>query len=122
MQAQQSGTVWDGVYTPGQTDRGKALYAKQCSSCHGANLNGGGTAPPLTGADFKGNWNGQSMDDLFEKVQATMPADQPGQLTREQNADILAFVLSSNQFPAGQKELPTEADALQKIRFDAAKH
>ena len=114
-------SVWDGVYTAAQADRGKALYGKQCASCHGAGLDGSGQAPPLTGADFKGDWNGQTADDLFEKMQTSMPADRPGQLSREQNADILAFLLSSNGFPAGQKELPTDAPALQKIRFESVK-
>src|ERR1700721_1956122 len=41
-------SVWDGVYTAGQADRGKALYGKQCASCHGAGLDGSGQAPPLT--------------------------------------------------------------------------
>jgi S-disulfanyl-L-cysteine oxidoreductase SoxD len=100
---------------------GKALYGKQCASCHGAALDGSGQAPPLAGADFKGDWNGQTTDDLFEKMQTSMPADRPGQLSREQNADILAFLLSSNGFPAGQKELPADAAALQKIRFQTAK-
>jgi len=76
---------------------------------------------PLAGADFKSDWNGQTADDLFEKMQTSMPADRPGQLSREQNADILAFLLSSNGFPAGQKELPPDAAALQKIRFESAK-
>jgi S-disulfanyl-L-cysteine oxidoreductase SoxD len=121
LYAQQPASVWDGVYTQEQAGRGKSLYAKECASCHGATLDGSGQVPPLAGADFKGNWNGQSADDLFEKMQTSMPADQPGRLSREQNADILAFLLSSNAFPAGQKELPSEAAALQKIRFEAAK-
>ena len=58
---------------------------------------------------------------LFEKMQTSMPADRPGQLSREQNADILAFLFRSNGFPAGEKELPTDAAVLQKIRFEAAK-
>jgi mono/diheme cytochrome c family protein len=119
--AQQSASVWDGVFTQEQAGRAKSLYAKECASCHGASLNGSGQTPPLTGADFKGDWNGQSVDDLFEKMQTSMPADRPGQLSREQNADILAFLLGSNAFPAGSKELPTDAEALQKIRFEAAK-
>jgi S-disulfanyl-L-cysteine oxidoreductase SoxD len=122
VQAQQPASVWDGVYSQEQANRGKAVYAKECSSCHGPALNGSGQAPPLEGADFKGNWNGQTVNDLFEKMQTSMPADRPGQLTRTQNADILAFLLSSNGFPAGQKELPTDADVLQKIKFEAAKH
>jgi mono/diheme cytochrome c family protein len=121
VQAQQSASVWDGVYTQEQASRGKGLYGGQCASCHGAALDGSGTAPPLAGGDFKGNWNGQTVDDLFEKMQTSMPADQPGRLTRGQNADILAFLLLSNGFPAGQKELPMDAAVLQKIRFETAK-
>lgn len=117
----QSASVWDGVFTQEQSTRGKAAYAKECASCHGAQLDGSGQAPPLAGADFKGDWNGQTADDVFEKMQTSMPADRPGQLTREQNADILAFLLSANGFPAGPKELPTDAAVLQKIRFEASK-
>jgi hypothetical protein len=61
------------------------------------------------------------VDDLFEKMQSSMPADQPGKLSREENADILAFLLGFNAFPAGSKELPSDAVALQKIRFETAK-
>ena len=95
----------------------RQLYAKECASCHGAQLDGSGQAPPLAGADFKGDWNGQTADDVFEKMQTSMPADRPGQLTREQNADILAFLLSANGFPAGPKELPTDAAVCR--RFDS---
>jgi mono/diheme cytochrome c family protein len=119
--AQSSASVWDGVYTQEQASRGKTLYSKECGSCHGQALDGSGQAPPLSGADFQGNWNGQTVDDLFEKVQTSMPADQPGKLSREQNADILAFVLGNNGFPAGSKELPVDAAVLQKIRFQTAK-
>ncbi len=121
VHAQQSASVWDGVYTSPQSDRGKSLYQKECSSCHGANLDGSGAVPPLAGADFQANWNGQTADDLLEKMQTSMPADQPGRLSREQNADILAFLFASNGFPAGQKELPASAAVLAKIRFETAK-
>src|ERR1700730_1369249 len=97
--AQATSSVWDGVYTREQAGRGKSLYGKECASCHGTALDGSGTAPPLAGPDFKNNWNGQTVDDLFEKMQTSMPADQPGRLSREQNAGILAFLLSSNGFP-----------------------
>jgi quinoprotein glucose dehydrogenase len=115
------GIAGNGVFTQEQADRGKPLYGKECASCHGSALDGSGTAPPLAGADFKGNWNGQTADDLFEKMQTSMPADQPGRLSREQNADILAFLFLSNGFPVGSKGLPTDAAVLQKIRFEAAK-
>ncbi len=113
--------MWDGVYTQEQVGPGQGALRQEVRVLPWRPLDGSGQAPPLAGADFKGDWNGQTADDLFEKMQTSMPADRPGQLSREQNADILAFLLSSNGFPAGTKELPTDAAALQKIRFEAAK-
>lgn len=119
--AQRAASVWDGVYTAIQASRGKALYGDKCASCHGAALDGNGTAPPLAGKDFQANWNGQTADDLLEKMQTSMLADQPGSLSRAQNADILAFLFLSNGFPARSKDLPADAALLQKIRFEAVK-
>lgn len=119
--AQQPASVWDGVYTQQQAVRGKTLYAQHCGSCHGANLDGQGPIPPLAGPDFKSNWNGQTLADLLDKMQTSMPADKPGSLSREQNADILAFLLFENGFPAGQAALSPDAAALLKIKFEAAK-
>lgn len=59
--------------------------------------------------------------DLFDKTQTTMPADNPGHLTRDQTADILAFLFASNGFPAGSKEIPTDAAALATIHIEAAR-
>ena len=42
-------SVWDGVYTVEQANRGKGMYAEQCASCHGSELTGGEMAPPLAG-------------------------------------------------------------------------
>lgn len=120
-QARTVTSVWDGVYTAGQARRGANLYAKTCKSCHGAQLEGEGQARPLSGDEFTGNWDKQAVDDLFEIVQATMPADKPGSLTRAQNADILAYVFQANQFPAGKTELPSDAEALKQIRIEAKK-
>jgi cytochrome c len=119
--AQTSRSVWDGVYTPGQAKRGASLYANECASCHGAALNGGESAPPLAGGEFFSNWNGLTVGDLFERIRVSMPADNPGKLTREQDADILAFMLSMNQFPEGKTELEHRTEVLKQIRFEVAK-
>ena len=84
-------------------------------SCHGEQT------PPLTGNDFTSNWNGMSVADLFEKMQVSMPADGPGQLSKDQDAGILAFLLKFNKFPTGARDLPSTADALKGIRFEAAR-
>src|SRR3989442_10329182 len=79
--AQQPRTVRDGVYTTEQATRGQALYMERCSSCHGATL-GGDIAPPLTGGDFVKVWGGP-LSELVNKIQNTMPANDPGNLTRQ---------------------------------------
>ncbi len=116
--AQTSRSVWDGVYTPEQSKRGEAAYAKSCASCHGSALTGGESAPPLAGGDFLSNWNGLTVGDLYDRFRTTMPADRPGGLKREEYVDILAFVLTMNQFPAGKTELERQTEVLKQIRIE----
>jgi S-disulfanyl-L-cysteine oxidoreductase SoxD len=111
----------DGVYTDAQAGRGLASYKKSCASCHGEKLDGSGQIPGLSGDEFETMWAGQSLDDIFERIQGSMPGDNPGKLARNENADILAYVLKFNKLPAGNSELPTDAEALKKIQIDAAK-
>lgn len=120
--AQAHGSTRDGVYTDAQASRGEVTYKKACASCHAESLEGSGAAtPPLAGADFEANWNGQSLDDLFERIQTSMPADHPGTLSRTENAAVLAYILKVNKFPAGKTDLPRDADLLKQIQFEAVK-
>jgi S-disulfanyl-L-cysteine oxidoreductase SoxD len=119
--ATESRSVWDGVYTEDQAKRGEALYQKECKGCHGIALGGGESSPPLTGGAFLSNWNGLTLGDLFERIRKTMPQNTPGKLNRQQNADILAFVLSASKFPAGKAELSRQTEFLKEIRFEAVK-
>ena len=50
-----------------------------------------------------------------------MPVTKPGSLSRQEVADLLAFVLETNRFPAGDAELPSQAEALKQIRYLATK-
>ena len=111
--------VWSGVYTDAQAKRGEATANKSCSSCHGADLMGGEAGPALVGLEFLGNWNQQSLGDLFDRIHATMPADAPGSLSLPDTADVIARVLQLNKFPAGQKELPTDMSALGQIKIES---
>jgi len=119
--SQTQRTVWDGVYSAEQAKRGQARYAELCSSCHGDSLAGGESAPPLAGGEFLANWNTLTVGDLFDRTRNTMPQNKPGSLSREANAEILAFVLSANQFPAGKDALPQASEALREIRIEAVK-
>jgi mono/diheme cytochrome c family protein len=114
-------TVWDGVYTQEQADRGRPLYNQHCASCHSDTLMGGEMSPPLVGGEFMSNWNGLTLGDLFERIRTTMPQNKAGKLSREVNADITAYILSVNKFPAGKAELPHAAEFLKDIRIDSEK-
>jgi S-disulfanyl-L-cysteine oxidoreductase SoxD len=119
--AEESRSVWDGVYTEEQAKRGEPIYQKECGVCHGPQLTGGESAPPLSGGVFLANWNGLTMADLFDRIRKTMPQTAPGKLTRQQNADVLAFMLSINKFPAGKTELYKQSEMLKEIRFESEK-
>lgn len=97
-------TVWDGVYSAAQADRGKDTYAQQCSGCHGDFLDGDGAngrVVALSGSTFADNWESASLNDLFVKIGRTMPRGNPGTLTSADTLNLMAFVLQYNGFPAG---------------------
>ena len=117
--ALQTKTTLDSVYTAAQATRGEAVYTTSCSSCHAPDLSGSGQASPLAGKDFNEGWNGQTLADMFDRIQTTMPADAPGSLKPADAADVMAFILSKAMFPAGEVELPAEIAALKEITFVA---
>jgi S-disulfanyl-L-cysteine oxidoreductase SoxD len=111
---QSAKTVWDGVYTTAQSDRGRAAYRMSCASCHGESL-AGDLAPALSGP-FWSIWEGRPVAELFKVIRTTMPADGPESLKPQEYADIVAYLFSVNKFPAGDVELPTDAAALEAIK------
>jgi mono/diheme cytochrome c family protein len=118
----QGKSVNDGVYSDAQAKRGATLYAEQCASCHGENMEGvADLFPALTGAPFVKTWSGKSLGEFFDKIQTTMPALDPGSLKPAQTADIVAFILSHSKYPAGAAELASTADALKPIQIVAPK-
>ena len=114
-------SVWDGVYTEAQAERGKAAYTTSCASSHAPDLAGGGESNPLAGPEFLASWNGLAVGELFERTRSTMPIQAPGSLEPAAYADILAYMFKTNGFPAGQAELAAHGEALSGIRIDAAK-
>jgi mono/diheme cytochrome c family protein len=119
--ASDSRTVWDGVFTQKQADRGSELYTTHCSECHLATLMGSDMTPPLVGGDFLSNWTDSTLGDLFERIRKTMPMNNPGSVPRDAIPDILAYILSVNKFPVGEMELPRDPQILRKIRIEATK-
>lgn len=104
--AQPRRTVWDGVFTPEQAAGGKTTFTATCSACHGADLSGG-NGPVLKGDLFLNHWMEGSLDALFAKVKS-MPPNRAN-LGDNAYADLLAFLLDANAFPAGAQALNAEA-------------
>jgi mono/diheme cytochrome c family protein len=117
--AQQARTANDRVYSDAQARRGQALYKERCASCHGEALRGD-SGPPLTGDEFIAVWGSQPLSDLVGKILTTMPANDPGKLTRQQSTDLVSHILQVGKFPAGQADLGGDEAALKLITIPAA--
>lgn len=113
--------VRDGVFTEAQAARGRQTYAGACALCHGRRLNGAPddpdmvSTPPLARARFLRRWEGRSLAALLAYTRATMPEDNPGSLAEAEYADVVAYLLSMNEMPPGDGELPADLGSLAGI-------
>jgi mono/diheme cytochrome c family protein len=117
-----SRTVWDGVFTEAQAARGRGQFAEHCAECHGAALEGG-QAKALSGVRFWTDFQETPVDYLLRQISTNMPFSEDGSLAGSLPAagyaDIVAHVLKTNGFPAGQQELTRESVAgVQIVRKD----
>lgn len=119
-QAEEERTIYSGVYTQEQADRGKAAYGNSCAVCHGPTGGGGPDAPGIIGYVFNQKYDGAPLIAYFDYMRSTMPAGRAGSLPRQTYTDITAFLLSSHGAPAGDTELSGEEDALAEIYFAPA--
>ena len=92
------------VFTAGQATAGRAVYAKQCASCHMPDLSGNMEYPPLAGAAFMAAWGTRSTKELYDYMAAAMPYGAPS-LSADEYAGILAYILQSNGAVAGSDAL-----------------
>lgn len=101
-------TVWDGVFTDAQAQRGRGFYAEHCASCHGGALEGA-EHRALTGDRFWATWQDTTVDRLLRHVSLNMPHSEDGSLKGTLGAavyaDIVAHILKTNEFPGGAREL-----------------
>ncbi len=103
-------TIYSGIYTASQADRGRTIQEAECFVCHAADDWAGGRL--LT------NYTGQSMLAFVEHLRSTMPLDEPGRLEYAQYVDVAARILQINNIPTGSGELTTDTDELAAIRVE----
>ena len=96
-------SVWDGVYSKAQAERGRQLYEASCARCHGDDLSGA-NARPLAGESFIRDWGSLKLDGVLTRAR-TMPPGAAGSLGEAGYVDIIAYVLAVNEFPHGEAEL-----------------
>ncbi|HUL82025.1 MAG TPA: cytochrome c, partial [Gammaproteobacteria bacterium] len=107
------------TYTDEQAARGKTTYDQVCVACHGPNLNDGALGPPLKGPPFIQKYGGKTLDLLWLVASSTMPTPAPGSLDRPTYADLLAYILKSNDIVSGDTELPPNPTLLAKMLLPA---
>ena len=113
-------SVWDGVFTKQQADRGKEAYGRTCTHCHRDDLSGNEDgAPALRGAEFSERWKDRPLSEFYFVLGETMPQDEPASLTAQAYVDIISFILSGNNMPVGERELPPDRESLKQIKFTA---
>ncbi len=115
--AQTTKSVWTGVYTTAQATRGADLYNRVCSECHGDDLEGREKSPALAGGSFAQRWDGATLKKLFERMQEMPPGNPGARLQPNEYVDILAFLLSANDVPAGSQPLVSDKAVLAAINY-----
>jgi mono/diheme cytochrome c family protein len=101
-------TVWDGVYTEAQAERGAKSFGQSCAGCHALAAEG---KAPLVGQTFWKSFALKTVGDLLQYVSNNMPNGAPGSLAQSAYGDIVALMLKSNGFPAGTTELARDGVA-----------
>jgi mono/diheme cytochrome c family protein len=102
-----------------QVTHGEHLYADSCAKCHGEKLEGN-TAPSLSGPAFAPASNSHlTIGGIYQYMSTNMPADHPGKMSDEEYADLMAFLLYTNGYDAGNAKLTAQAAQSSKTPLNA---
>jgi ankyrin repeat protein len=110
-----SKTIWDGVFTDQQAQRGQQVYQRACAACHLDSLQGDAVSPPLTGSGFLARFTGQSAHEMVQNLRASMPQNAPDSLGDRAYIDLVSYLLKANGSKTGALELPLDVAELEKI-------
>ena len=102
-------TTMDKVYSTAQAGRGEEKFNQVCTACH--------LVSDLSGSRLREKWEGQSVGDVFDFISNSMPDGDPGSLTKDEYASIVAYLLKQSGYAAGEGELPTDTAVLSKVKI-----
>ena len=119
-------------YTEEQARRGEAYFLGNCATCHS-------TTPAPSALDLAMGRRGSLLADyrympiatgparwqrypsvfsLFNKIRASMPAQDPGGLSLETYVDITAYILKINGAAAGREELSYSGNGMKSMMLN----
>lgn len=85
----------EGVFNQAQATTGEQTYEANCAACHDLKFFN----------DIWPYWQGKALIDFYYRVVAEMPSDNPGSLSDPEYTDIIAYILSEMDYPAGTAAL-----------------
>ena len=97
------------AFTAEQATRGQRTFTTVCAVCHGRS--------EFTGPIFRLTWGAEPLGHLFEHISTAMPQDDPGSLSPEEYAAVVAYILQLNGHEPGDRELPADAALLERVRW-----
>ncbi|MGH1471335.1 MAG: hypothetical protein ACRBCS_09090 [Cellvibrionaceae bacterium] len=101
-------TIKDGVYTEAQAQEGKKVFDQFCNACH---------VKEFYQAKLM-SWKGAPLIELYDSMSATMPEDNAGGLMLQEYTDVMAYILSLLEHPAGDKPLDHNDGSMSSIIID----
>ena len=106
-----------GIFSQIQIQNGQQLFNLHCVTCHGNDLRGTEGGAALMGDHFLEKWKDSTVAQLYTLTQTTMPKANPGFLDDPSYSSLIAYILSVNNFPPGEVQLPDDPQELAKFRI-----
>ena len=104
-----------GYYTIDHATAGANIYQAKCASCHGAQMEGY-IGPSLRGHAFQVITSRESdAGRLLLIISRNEPQNNPGGLSEDEDANVLAYILQVNGYPAGREKLSAESSHLREL-------
>jgi len=103
-------SAFNGVFSSAQAARGAQQFRQACATCH---------AIEDQAASLRSKWGNGTLRDLFTVVSRTMPQNNPGSLSPDDYASLVAYYLQQSGFQPGASDLAADPAALSRLRVPA---
>jgi len=106
----------DVAFSAAQVAQGAKVFAANCASCHGANLQG--VSAPALGGKQSGLAQ-QSIGEAYAYISEQMPMTAPASLSAAQYLDVLAYLLDKHGRKPGPRPLTAAVAKTSEAKVDS---